>query len=78
MLEPQERGKVESILEPSQVDAARKTDRTYASLYEGYMEVPFTEVRSFDAPEPLYTPRMNAGYDLRVEVDVEEWFPSPT
>jgi hypothetical protein len=40
--------------------------------------VPQTGVYGFHAPIHLYTPTMDAGYDLRVWIDGEEWFPSPT
>ena len=40
--------------------------------------MPETGIYSFHAPIHLYTPTMDAGYDLRVWVDGEEWFPSPT
>ena len=66
------------LLVPGEVTALRKTDKAYALRYEGYVQVPETGVYSFHAPIHLYTPTMDAGYDLRVWVDGEEWFPSPT
>jgi hypothetical protein len=72
------RGKVSQILLPAEVETIRATDKAYALRYDGYMDVPKTGVYSFYAPEHLYTPTIDAGYDLRVWIDGEEWFPSPT
>ena len=49
----------------------------YAVRYNGFIDIPATGVYAFYAPEHLYTPTMDAGYDLRVWVDTEEWFPAP-
>lgn len=67
-----------ALLVPDEVAALRKTDKAFALRYEGFIEVPETGGYSFYAPIHLYTPTMDAGYDLRVWVDGEEWFPSPT
>jgi hypothetical protein len=56
----------------------RKTDKAYAVRYSGYLQVPADGVYTFHAPKHLYTPSMDAGFDLRIWVDGEEWFPSPT
>jgi hypothetical protein len=66
------------LLVPEEVAAVRQTDKAYALRYAGSIDVPETGVYSFHAPHHLYTPTMDAGYDLRVWVDGEEWFPSPT
>ncbi|MEK0446818.1 MAG: hypothetical protein RLZZ399_2139 [Verrucomicrobiota bacterium] len=78
VLEPKGRGKVSQLLLPAEVEAIRSTDKAYALRCEGYVDVPETGIYSFYAPEHLYTPTMDAGYDLRVWIDGEEWFPSPT
>lgn len=66
------------LLVPGDVAALRKTDKAYALRYEGFIDVAASGVYSFHAPIHLYTPAMDAGYDLRVWVDGEEWFPAPT
>jgi hypothetical protein len=66
------------LLVPDEVATLRKTDKAFALRYEGSIDVPATGVYSFHAPIHLYTPTMDAGYDLRVWVDGEQWFPSPT
>jgi hypothetical protein len=78
VLEPKCRGQVAGLLNPGEVESIRATDRAYDIRYEGCVRIPVTGVYSFHAPRHLYTPTMDAGYDLRVWVDGEEWFPSPT
>lgn len=78
VLAPKSRGKATGLLDPKEVAELRATDKAYAIRYHGNIQVPATGVYSFRAPEHLYTPTMDAGYDLRVTVDGEEWFPSPT
>jgi hypothetical protein len=78
VLAPKSRGRATGLLDPKQVAELRATDKAYAIRYHGNIQVPATGVYSFRAPEHLYTPTMDAGYDLRVSVDGEEWFPSPT
>jgi hypothetical protein len=66
------------LLEPDEVKTFRATDKAYALRYSGFLKVPATGVYTFFAPEHLLTPTMDAGFDLRVVVDGEEWFPAPT
>jgi hypothetical protein len=66
------------LLVPTEVSALRKTDKAYAIRYRGYLQAPEDGVYTFHAPRHLYTPSMDAGFDLRVWLDGEEWFPSPT
>jgi hypothetical protein len=66
------------LLVPTEVSALRKTDKAYAIRYRGYLQAPEDGVYTFHAPGHLYTPSMDAGFDLRVWLDGEEWFPSPT
>jgi hypothetical protein len=77
ILDPDARGTVEALLDPRETQTIRRTDRAYAVRYTGYLDVPRGGVYSFYAPEHLYTTTMDAGYDLRVFVDDEEWFPTP-
>ncbi len=78
LLEAKSRGEASGLLNAKEVEATRTTDKAYAIKYEGYVQMPETGVYSFYAPEHLYTPTMDAGYDLRVWIDGQEWFPSPT
>lgn len=66
------------LLVPDEVNAMRKTDKAYAVRYSGYLQAPADGVYTFHAPKHLYTTSMDAGFDLRIWVDGEEWFPSPT
>lgn len=70
-------GTVEKLLDPADLEKVRTTDRAYAVRYSGYVKVPQTGVYNFYAPIHLYTPTMDAGYDLRVFVDGQEWWPNP-
>ncbi|HAX96316.1 MAG TPA: hypothetical protein DCY35_07330, partial [Prolixibacteraceae bacterium] len=70
-------GIVTSLLNASDAEAIRETDRAYAIRYEGYIKLPQTGVYSLYAPEHLYTSTMDAGYDLRVFIDGQEWKPNP-
>jgi len=76
-LDPKATGTTSELLDPAELDSVRKTDRAFAVRYEGLVRVPADGVYTFYAPAPLYTPAMDAGYDLRVFVDGTEWFPSP-
>ena len=78
VLTPKSQGKVAALLDEKDVETTRTTDKAYAIRYNGYIQVPGTGIYSFYAPVHLYTPTMDAGYDLRLWIDGEEWFPSPT
>ncbi|NQT85948.1 chitobiase/beta-hexosaminidase C-terminal domain-containing protein, partial [bacterium] len=71
------RAPVKGLLVPAEVAALRKTDGPYALRYRALLNVPASGVYAFHAPEHLYSTTMDAGYDLRVWVDGEEWFPAP-
>lgn len=77
-LAPKASGDVAELLNPRDIETFRTTDRGYAVRYEGLVKIPRTGVYSFYAPVHLYTSTMDAGYDLRVFIDGQEWFPSPT
>ncbi len=70
-------GTVEKLLDPGDLEKVRATDRPYAVRYSGFIKVPTTGVYNFFAPLHLYTPTMDAGYDLRVFIDGKEWWPNP-
>lgn len=77
-LEPKDRGTVNRLLDPDDVATIRKTEKAYAIRYSGLMKAVQAGVYSFHAPQHLLTPTMDAGFDLRVWIDGDEWYPSPT
>jgi hypothetical protein len=44
--------------------------------YEGYLDLPADGVYTFHAPREFVIPDCDPGYDLRVFVDGEEWWPT--
>jgi len=77
VLQAKASGVAPAPLDEKHIAEARKTDRAYALRYDATINVPETGVYSFFAPDHLYTPTMDAGYDLRVFIDGEEWLPTP-
>lgn len=77
VLDAKASGVVSGLLDPGEVAKIRATDRAFAIRYRGYVQIPQTGVYGFYAPVHLYTPTMDAGYDLRVFIDGEEWLPTP-
>jgi len=78
VLQPKTRTTVSGLLNAKEAESLRQTEKAYSIRYSGYLEVPRTGVYGFHAPIHLYTPTMDSGYDLRLWIDGEEWFPSPT
>ena len=72
-----ERGHATALLVPEEIARIRQSDTAYAIRYTGYLDIPADGVYVFHAPEHLFDVTMDAGFDLRVWVDGEEWFPSP-
>lgn len=70
-------GLAAGLLDAAQLRAIRSTDRAYAVKYDGFVAVPRAGLYRFFAPEHLYDTTMDAGYDLRVWIDDQEWFPNP-
>jgi hypothetical protein len=77
VLAPASSGVAEALLDPKRLERVRATDRAYAVRYDGFLVAPADGVYAFHAPVHLFTPTMDAGYDLRVFVDGEEWSPTP-
>ncbi|MEY5026199.1 MAG: hypothetical protein RLZZ244_1727, partial [Verrucomicrobiota bacterium] len=77
VLTPKGQGKVAALMDENDLKTTRSTDKAYAIRYNGYIQLPKKGVYSLYAPEHLYSPTMDAGYDLRLWIDGEEWFPSP-
>ena len=65
------------LLNPQEIKSIRKSDHAYALRYAGYLEIPKDGVYVFHAPPHLFDVTMDAGFDLRVWIDGEEWFPAP-
>jgi hypothetical protein len=65
------------LLVPEDVVAIRKSDQAYALRYRGNLEIPSDGVYVFHAPPHLFDVTKDAGFDLRLWVDGEEWFPNP-
>lgn len=77
VLETKAEGTCRALLDPAHLAAVRATDHACAVRYDGWLRVPTSGVWAFYAPEHLYTTTLDAGYDLRVFIDGEEWFPTP-
>lgn len=77
LLPVQASGQAERLLDAVQLEKIRQTDRAYAVKYDGFLDVPESGVYRFFAPEPLYNTTSDAGYELRVWIDGQEWFPNP-
>lgn len=72
ILQPQESGVAPEWMD---VSARRENDRSYAFVYEGFLKVPQNGVYTFYAPHELVNVGERAGYDLRVEVGGQVWYP---
>jgi hypothetical protein len=77
ILEPRAQGACDRLLDEEHLATIRLTDRAYQVKYSGYLTVPKTGVYRFHAPEHLYNTTMDSGFDLRVWVGGQEWFPNP-
>jgi hypothetical protein len=62
---------------PTVLDVSPKeTNGPYAMRYEGYLEVPEDGVYTFHAPPEFIFNDSESGYDLRVFVNDQEWYPT--
>jgi hypothetical protein len=48
----------------------------FTARYSGYLDVPATGVYTFHAPREFIIPDCDPGYDLRIILDGEEWWPT--
>jgi hypothetical protein len=55
--------------------SAKGTNGVYAFVYRGYLDIPADGIYSFHAPPEFIFP-VDSGYDLRVSVGREEWYPA--
>jgi hypothetical protein len=65
-------GFVSNVLDVS----PKETTQPYAIRYEGYLDVPQDGVYTFHAPSEWMLPDNESGYDLRVFVNGQEWYPN--
>jgi hypothetical protein len=72
-----DRGHADSLLDPAEIARIRKGNHAYAIRYSGTISIPADGVYVWHAPKHLFDVTMDAGFDLRVWVGGEEWFPSP-
>ncbi|MEE8451993.1 MAG: lipolytic enzyme, G-D-S-L, partial [Thermoguttaceae bacterium] len=72
-----DKGNVTGLLVSDEVARIRKTDGAFAIRYKGHIDVPSDGVYVFYAPKHLFDVTMDAGFDMRVWVDDEEWLPAP-
>jgi hypothetical protein len=61
---------------PSRDIPGKKGEFGYAFVYTGYLDIPRDGVYSFHAPPEFIYPPVDAGYDLRVFLGNEEWYPA--
>jgi hypothetical protein len=54
----------------------REGGDAFTARYTGFIDVPATGVYTFYAPSAYVIPNQEPGYDLRVFVDDEEWWPT--
>ena len=55
--------------------AMRATDDEFGVRYRGYVAIPRSGVYTFHAPHEFVYPDIECGYDLRLFIDGEEWYP---
>jgi hypothetical protein len=56
--------------------SAKGTNGVYAFAYNGYIDIPRDGVYSFHAPREFVFPSTDCGYDLRVFLGRDEWYPA--
>ena len=77
VVEIKTRGQTTNLLDVTHIASLKPTpDTPFAVVYRGLMDVPADGVYTFHAPQHLFVPTADAGYNLRVIVDGEEWEPS--
>jgi hypothetical protein len=69
---PQKHGVTDTLLDVS----FREGGDAFTARYTGFIDVPATGVYTFYAPSAFISPNQEPGYDLRVLVDDEEWWPT--
>ena len=69
---PEKHGTTDTLLDVS----FREGGGAFTARYTGFIDVPATGVYTFYAPSAFVIPNQDPGYDLRVLVDDEEWWPT--
>jgi hypothetical protein len=69
---PEKHGTTDTLLDVS----FREGGNAFTARYTGFIDVPATGVYTFYAPSAFVIPNQDPGYDLRVVVDEEEWWPA--
>ncbi len=69
---PSQRGTVQEVLELPH----RHDNDAFLYDYRGYLSIPTDGVYTFHAPLEMITPTQDAGYDLRLWIGREEWYPT--
>jgi len=72
VLPAQKSGVTENLFDISM----HKSGPAFVARYEGYLNVPVDGVYTFHAPREFVIPDCDPGYDLRVFVDGQEWWPT--
>jgi hypothetical protein len=72
LMEPLRKGSVKRLFDVSM----RQTGREFGVRYRGYVNLPSSGVYTFYAPREFWFPAQDAGYDLRVAIDGDAWYPS--
>ena len=68
---PSHRGEVDALLE-----LPHRCDDAFLYDYEGFLDIPAAGVYTVHAPWEMITPTQDAGYDLRLWLEDEEWYPT--
>ncbi len=71
-ISPTGQGEVKELLDTP----VRSKDHGYLYVYTGFLNVPEDGVYSFHEPSEFVTPSVDAGYDLRLWMGNEEWYPT--
>ena len=72
LMEPLRKGSGKRLFDVSM----RQTGGEFGVRYRGYLNISTPGVYTFYAPREFWFPAQDAGYDLRVAIDGEAWYPS--
>jgi hypothetical protein len=77
VVEMKARGQTTNLLDVTHIASLKPApDTPFAIVYRGFLDVPADGVYTVHAPQHLFVPTADAGYNLRVIVDGEEWDPA--
>jgi hypothetical protein len=72
MIKPAKTGVAKELFDIS----AKGTNGVYAFIYYGMIDIPVDGIYSFHAPPEFVNPGMDSGYELRVAIGRDEWYPA--